>query len=363
MSGFSKINWLVYCILIYVFSRLIMLYQYDLANDILIHHHTEFFQTMCKWDCKWYLTIVQNGYDDHLRTAPKIWKGLANWAFFPLYPYLVRFIANLSGLTPVMTGGILNQIFIFIALIVFYKYLRLFVDDHNARFGVLLLAVSPFSIYFISLYTEALFLLLSLIAFYLMRINKPFISAIFGGLLSATRPVGVMFSISYFLYQIRHSKKLSFKIILYSFVAILGLACYMLYLQVHTGDFLAFKHVQSGWGRHGFDTHHIRQQLWEMLSDTHNSVMFLLSVGLTIYLFLKGYFEEAIFNLSCILPGALTGTMLSEARFSGTLFTLYLGITLICRKSNSLKIIVAALFFLLYISYLLYWLAKAKFLI
>jgi len=259
-----------------------MLYQYDLANNILSHHHTEFFQAMCKWDCKWYLTIVQNGYDEHLRTSPKLWKGLANWAFFPLYPYVVRFIASVSGLSPVIAGGLLNQLFIFIAIIIFYKYLRLFVDDHNARFGVLLLAFSPFSVYFISLYTEALFLLLSLSAFYLMRINKPFVSAVFGALLSATRPVGVMFSVPYFFYQVKRSKKLSTKILVYSFVSILGLVCYMLYLQIHTGDFLAFKHVQAGWGRHGFEPGHVVSQLWEMVSDTHNSVMFLLSLDLSV---------------------------------------------------------------------------------
>ena len=83
---------------------------------------------------------------------------------------------------------------------VFYLYLKLYFDEINSRYGVILFAFSPFNIYFASLYTEALFLLLSLIAFYLMKTNRPILAAICGGFLSATRPIGCMFSIPYIYY-------------------------------------------------------------------------------------------------------------------------------------------------------------------
>lgn len=363
MGRFNKMHWVLYCAIVFLVSRLIMLYQYNLANEIFSHSHFDFFSAMCKWDCKWYITIITDGYDDAIRTAgPKVWHGLANWAFFPLYPYIVKFVVLITSLSPVMAGILLNQLFIFLALLVFYKYLLLFVDDSNSRFGVLLLAFSPFSVYFASLYTEALFLLLSLSGFYFMRINRPVISAICGGLLSATRPVGIMFSISYFLHQLWRGR-LSIKILIYSCITTLGLVMYMFYLQIHTGDFLAFQHIQKGWGRHGFDTHHVGHQLWLMLKDSHNSIIFIFSCALSVYLMAKKYYEEALFNILCILPGVATGSMMSEGRFCGTLFTLYFALTIIARKSVSLKISLAALFFLFYISYFLYWLAHAKFLI
>ncbi|MCC2644431.1 MAG: hypothetical protein K0R94_209 [Burkholderiales bacterium] len=307
MGRFNKIHWALFCIIVFLVSRIVMLYQYNLAKDILSHSHLNFFSAMCKWDCKWYITIIKDGYDSAIRTTgPKIWRGLANWAFFPLYPYTVKSVAYITSLPPVMVGILLNQLFIFLALLIFYKYLSLFVDDDNSRFGVVLLAFSPFSIYFATLYTEALFLLLSLSGFYFMRINKPVVSAICGGLLSATRPVGIMYSLAYFLYY-GLRKKLNLKILICCAVTTLGLLLYMLYLQLHAG--------------------------------------------------------EALFNLLCILPGVLTGTMMSEGRFCGTLFTLYFGLTLLARKSTSLKISLVFLFFLFYISYFLYWLVHAIFLI
>lgn len=362
MGKFLKIHWLLFCILIFIISRAIMIYQYDLASSILIHGHHSFDELMCKWDCKWYLTIISNGYDAHLRLTPKIWKGLANWAFFPLYPYIVKLAVLITTIKATIIGIILNQIFVLFSLMLFYKYLRMYVDELNGRFGVIILALSPFSIYFASIYTEALFLLLSLSAFYFMETKRPFLAAICGGLLSATRPLGCMFVVPFFYNQIKNSG-INKKVIPYCILALSGLICYMIFLYFKTGDFLAFHTVQKGWGRHGFDSHHLSAQLFKMVTDYHNSILFLISFVLTIYLVLNGYIEEAMFNLLTTLPGILTGTMMSEGRFSGTLFTFYFGIVILCRKSVTLKLSFAVLFFLFYVSYFLYWMAHASFLI
>lgn len=366
MGRFLKIHWMVFCILIFVVSRVIMLYQYNLANTILSHQHSDFFATMCKWDCKWYLTIIKDGYDLHPRVSPKIWKGLANWAFFPLYPYTVKLIVIITGVSAVVAGVLFNQLIILLALMVFYRYLKLSVDELNSRFGVILLAFSPFSIYFASLYTEALFLLLSLMSFYYMRTHRPLMAAICGGLLSATRPIGVMFSAALFFFLAKNSRfkaPLITRAIILAIIATSGLVLYMLYLQIHVGDFLAFQHIQKGWGRHGLSTDNLSKQLWQMINDTHNFMLFVISVVLSIYLIVKRYYEEAMFNLLCILPGAMTGTMMSEGRFCGTLFTMYFGLVIMARKSNSFKLSLGLLFVLFYISYFLYWMAHSTFLI
>ncbi|MEN9390704.1 MAG: hypothetical protein RL017_1, partial [Pseudomonadota bacterium] len=215
-----------------------MLYQFDLANNILAQQHNNFFSAMCKWDCQWYLTIINNGYDLHTRTYPRLWHGLANWAFFPLYPYLVKIISVASGVKPLIVGVILNHFIVLFALIVFYLYLKLFVDEFNSRFGVILLAFSPFSVYFSSLYTEALFLLLSLLSFYLMRTHRYVLAAICGGFLSATRPLGVMFSLPFFFHQLRHRQftlKNVLTTIILCIISVSGLLIFMYYLYVHVG--------------------------------------------------------------------------------------------------------------------------------
>lgn len=357
-----KINWLFFIICIFLASRLLMLYQYNLANNILHHNHSSFFEAMCKWDCRWYLTIIKDGYDTSFREYPRVWYGLANYAFFPLYPYLVKILSTILHINPVKCGIILNQFFILIALIFFYKYLKLIkLEEFSCRFGVFLLSFSPFSIYFSSLYTEALFVLLSILTFYFLRSKKLFISAILAGFLSATRPVGVMMSLVIFYDRI--IRKRYFHAIIYSLIAASGLLLFMLYLHFHAGDYLAFAHIQKAWNRHGFDTNNLTKQLIKLAKDTHNTAIFLISLSMSIYLMYKRYIQEGLFNLFCILPGVLTGQMMSEGRFCGTLFTFYLSLILLQNRSRTLGIVIAVIFLILYVSYFLYWMARATFLV
>lgn len=362
VDKYLKSNWFLFIVLIFIISRVIMYYQFSLANTLILHDKGTFAATMCKWDCKWYLTIINNGYDTAVRTSPKIWKGLANWAFFPLYPNIVGFISKITTLGPVLTGILLNQTFIFIAAVFFYRLLRLNFSDLNSRFGVVLLVFSPFSVYFASLYTEALFIMLSVVGFYYLRTNREILGGVFGGLLAATRPVGIMFMVPVFFNFVRHRKPLT-KMIIVLALASLGLVCYMLFLQYRVGDFLAFQHIQKGWGRKGWDSAHLSSQIWSMVTDYHNSVLFLISFLLSIYMIVKKYYEEAFFNLACILPGVMTGTMMSEGRFCGTLFTLYFGVVVLAEKSWTIKIAILATSVVLYMSYYVYWIGHANFLI
>ena len=362
MDKHFKSNWLLYILFTFIVSRLIIYYQFHVADLLLLHGKTSFTDVMCKWDCKWYLTIINDGYDNVVRTTPRIWKGLANWAFFPLYPAIVGLIKFILPFNPVVIGVILNQIFVLLSSVVFYKILRLEFDDLNSRFGVTILLFTPFSIYFSSLYTEALFLFLSVSGFYFIKSHKLVQASIIGGLLSATRPVGIMFLIPLFIALLRNDLRCR-KIIFLSLIASSGLLLFMVYLQYKTGDFLAFQHIQKGWGRRGWDTHNISGQLIKMIQDYHNSSIFILSFLISIYLFTKKYYEEAFFNLSCILPGVLTGTMMSEGRFSGTLFTLYFAIVIFAKDSWFLKVLAFLIIFVTYLSYYIYWIGHSTFLI
>ena len=90
-----------------------MYYQFNIANILLLHSKGDFTSVMCKWDCKWYLTIINDGYDHAVRTHPKIWKNLANWAFFPLYPNLVAITAKITMSDPVFAGILFKSVICF----------------------------------------------------------------------------------------------------------------------------------------------------------------------------------------------------------------------------------------------------------
>ena len=362
MDKYLKSNWWMFLVIIFLISRIIMYYQFNIANAVILHDHGTFSSAMCKWDCKWYLTIINSGYDEHIRATPHIWRGLANWAFFPLYPNLVALASKLTTLDAVTAGILLNQLLVFIAAIYFYRLLRLSFNDLNSRFGAILLIFSPFSVYFASLYTEGLFLVLSIAGFYYLKTNRGVTAAILGGLLSATRPVGVMLIVPIIVNYLRRKKTLT-QLALALSLAVSGLFCYMLFLYFRTGDALAFQHIQKAWGRNGWDLQHLDHQLWSMLSDWHNSIIFILSLLLSVYLLFKKFYEEACFNLACILPGAITGTMMSEGRFCGNLFTFYFALVVVAQRSWTVKIVFFFFSVVLYMSYYIYWVGHANFLI
>jgi hypothetical protein len=74
-----------------------------------------------------------------------------------------------------------------------------------------------------------------------------------GGILSATRPVGFLFVISYLIEggrrNLRDSSSRRTDIVLGLMLVPMGLALFMVYLYFLVGDALAFKHVQVAWGR------------------------------------------------------------------------------------------------------------------
>lgn len=119
----------------------------------------EFAETFAAWDSAWYLDIAQRGYVFQENAQSSI-------AFFPLYPLLIRAAASLFG------GGerafwvsaiLLSYCSFFGALLLLHRLTdRLLNDRAAARRAVLYAAVFPFSFPFTRIYTESLFLLLSL---------------------------------------------------------------------------------------------------------------------------------------------------------------------------------------------------------
>lgn len=217
-----------------------------------------YLESLCVWDCNWYGSIVEGGYDATvgLHHFPE----QANWAFFPLYPSLVWVVTSLTGL-PVLPGGfILSNAFAFAAALASRP---LFGAASRAwwLFTVGLL-IGPFSYLFSTLYSESLFILLTVLALLALKRSDYLGAAIAGALLSATRPTGVLFVFAVLTQMLVDHRRAggswrSFpmrvlgdvNLLLPLFLAPLGLFIYMAYLHVHVGDALAFAHVQRSWGR------------------------------------------------------------------------------------------------------------------
>lgn len=148
--------------------------------------------------------------------------------YFPLYPTLVRFLALLFGQTLssyVLSGIIISNLSIFIALIGLYKLARIDFSEKISKLAILLILFFPTSFFFGAVYSESIFLCLAVWSFYLVRRNKILLATILAMFLSITRVIGIVILPVFLM-----SKKF-FSIILIP----LGLLSYFYYLFLNWG--------------------------------------------------------------------------------------------------------------------------------
>ncbi len=174
-------------------------------------------------------------------------------AFFPLYPALLSlpllwFHGSIWMMVFIVTywGLMVSNISFMISLIVLFQLIKEQFSVRIAKWTVILLLLFPTSFYYGALYSESLFLLLTVSSFYCYRHNKFFWAGIFGFLACLTRVFGIVLLVGY---SIDWLKQRTWSVsYLWLFMIPLGLISYMLYLQLTVGDPLAFYHLQINVG-------------------------------------------------------------------------------------------------------------------
>jgi hypothetical protein len=275
-------------------------------------------RSLCQWDCGWYMGLIDGGY--HL--LPPSTSGEANWAFFPLYPLLAASLKKLLALSSLMAGQLVSNA---AALAAGFVASRILCNTRALIAFCTLLYFGPFSFYFATVYTEALFVFLSLSCFYFLSKRQYLAAGAMAALLSATRSVGVMMTLAIAVTALqdhlasgRSIRSFPFAVlqnpplVLAVLLAPLGLFLYMGYLHIHVGDALAFSHVQRAWDRQIGNPFTVlisalkTKDLGGFIRTGDVSVRWMglwsvLGLVLTVYLAWLRRFSEAIFTLLCIL--------------------------------------------------------------
>jgi hypothetical protein len=197
---------------------------------------------LARWDSVWYLTIADSGYGGSTARA----------AFFPLYPLLVRAVGTVFGGShaALLVAAFLVSLAAFVAaLVLLYRLTELELGRRLARPTLLLLAVFPAAVYFGAPYSESLFLLLAVGAFYAARTGRWAWAGACAGLASATRSAGLLLLIPLVLIwwsgRPRRAGDAAWLLL-----APLGIAAYAAWLGLAEGDALRFLDVQEAWSRH-----------------------------------------------------------------------------------------------------------------
>ena len=196
---------------------------------------------LARWDSVWYLRIADSGYGD---SAPRA-------AFFPLYPLLVRGVATVLGGShgALLVAAYLVSLAAFLgALTLLYRLTELELGRRLARPTLLLLAVFPAAVFFGAPYSESLFLLLAVGAFYAARTGRWAWAGACAGLASATRSAGVLLLLPLALIW-WDSRPRRARDAAWLALAPVGIAAYAAWLGIAEGDPFRFLDVQDAWAR------------------------------------------------------------------------------------------------------------------
>jgi hypothetical protein len=140
-----------------------------------------------RWDASYYIYTAQHGYD-----------ALGQTAFFPFYPMVTRAVATITY-SEVVAGVLVSLVAFFVALVVLHKLADLDFGPDVARRTTWLIALFPAAIFFSAVYTEGLFLALSVGAVYAARKGSWAWAGVLGAFASATRNTGVLIIVAILL--------------------------------------------------------------------------------------------------------------------------------------------------------------------
>ncbi len=135
-----------------------------------------------RFDTIWYTRIAMQGYA----------QGDGTTVFFPLYPILTRLVGKVFWGNYLLGGIIVSNVAYFLALVYLYKLSQLEFDSQVAVRTVVYLSVFPTAFFLLAAYTESLFLLFAVAAFYYARKGNWLAANVMGLLAALTKQLGLL---------------------------------------------------------------------------------------------------------------------------------------------------------------------------
>jgi Mannosyltransferase (PIG-V) len=247
-----------------------------------------------RWDAAWYLVIARYGYRPELGAFTS-----SRTAFFPLYPLGLRAVAWL-GVPPVAAGVAVSVVALWLALYGIHRVTTLELTARASmsaervaaasRLAVLLTAFAPMAFFLSAVYSESLYLALSVGLFWSARKGRWMWVGVLGALAGATRSTGLVLALPalmIYLYGPREDRAVDFDFYedrlrrsgrataggergravrvlarrlapryrlrrdaLWLLLLPAGVVLYGAFLGLSGGDPLAPLHAQGVWGRH-----------------------------------------------------------------------------------------------------------------
>lgn len=194
-----------------------------------------------RFDANWYLQIATRGYGTfHSDTL----------AFYPVYPLLIHLTAPIVG-SAAAAGVLISAAACLGALVLLRRLTELELGATHPRAAdltVLLLAFAPLSLFFTAVYTESLFLLLSVAALFCARTGRWRLACLLTAAATLTRPTGIVLVLALGVGRIR-SHGWRDRSLVWVLAGPAALVAYLVGLTVAGYPWLAPFLLQSHWWR------------------------------------------------------------------------------------------------------------------
>ncbi len=239
----------------------------------------------------------------------------------------MRIVKTITTLPWNVAGSLVSILAIIAAISVLFVEIKEQWGKSIARRSVFYILIFPSAFFFSVMYTESLFILLSVLCFYNLRKERWFLVGIIAALATLTKTMGIIFFpitiLGYWIYY----RKINTKII-WLFLPIIALATWMIYCKYQFGDWLAFAHGQQFFHRPvgNFSW----QALWSAPTAGDKTILFidslsaLLALTCGIILIFWKKFTYALYVILGTLIPLASGTWQSMNRYVLILFPIFI---------------------------------------
>ncbi len=151
------------------------------AEDVVEHDVGWGIDVWGRWDSGWFLAIAHDGYADPGHSS----------AFFPAYPLLVRIVGAAFLGHDLLAGVVVSLAASAAAFVLLWQLGRELVGEESSRRAMVYLALFPTTLFLFAVYSESLYLLLSVAAFLSAVRGRWTLAGVATGLAALTRVSGV----------------------------------------------------------------------------------------------------------------------------------------------------------------------------
>ncbi|GFE69605.1 mannosyltransferase family protein [Chroococcus sp. FPU101] len=232
-------NEFIFVMTIWLLSRLLIVIAMLFIGFGISHSG---WANFANWDGNWYRKIATIGYS-YANDGQQ-----HSIAFFPLFPLATRLLMSL-GLSFEVAGILVNNLSFLGALLLLYSWVKKLHGTNTAKWATAVLTLCPFSLFGTVIYTEGLFLLLTILALRAFEEHHYAWATLWGAMATATRATGCALVPTFLIVAWKERRPPIAYVV--GLATTVGLLFFISYCWIWFGEPFVFVQAQKAWSSGG----------------------------------------------------------------------------------------------------------------